>query len=81
MCRKEEKENKKMNLLVFGMKNENSESKVKRALAKGALAAAKKQADLTEAYVNRQRVELPESMEEDAAMLKRIREMIGCQEN
>lgn len=69
-----------MDLLEFGMEHVNSKSAVKRALAKGALAAAKKQADLCEAYVENQKITVPESPEEDAALLRRIREEIGSRD-
>lgn len=68
-----------MDLLEFGMENEKSESAVKRTLAKGALAAAKKQADLYEAYIMKQNVSIPEDAENDAAMLEAIREEIAQQ--
>lgn len=68
-----------MDLLEFGLENENSKSKVKKALAKGALAAAKKQADLTEAYVNRQKIDIPEGAREDEELLARIRAEIDSQ--
>ena len=69
-----------MDLLEFGMEHVNSKSAVKRTLAKGALAAAKKQADLCEAYVERQNITIPENPEEDAALLQKIREEIGSQD-
>lgn len=68
-----------MDLLEFGMEYEKSGSAVKRTLAKGALAAAKKQADLYEAYIMKQNVSIPEDSEDDAAMLEAIREEITQQ--
>lgn len=66
-----------MDLLKFGMENNSSESAVKKALAKGALAAAKKQADLYEAYINKQEIELPEDPKTDEKMLEKIQERIA----
>lgn len=66
-----------MDLLDYGMKNEKSDSAVKRLLAKGALAAAKKQADFYEAQVMKMSIDIPQSPEEDAAMLERIRKEIN----
>lgn len=66
-----------MDLLKFGMENNSSESAVKKALAKGALAAAKKQADLYEAYVNKQEIEMPKDPKADEQMLEKIQERIA----
>lgn len=64
-----------MDLLEFGMENEKSESTVKRTLAKAALTAAKKQADLYEAYIESRPISFPEPDSEQ--MLQKIREGIA----
>ena len=66
-----------MDFLEYGMKNEKSSSAIKRVLAKGALAAARKQADLYEAYLNRKAIEIPEDPAADEEMLRKIREQIA----
>lgn len=68
-----------MDLLDYGMRNQKSESAVKRLLAQGALAAARKQADLYEARLMKKSMTIPENPEEDAAMLERIRQELSNQ--
>lgn len=63
--------------LKFGMQNEKSKSLFHRMLAKGVLAAEKKKADLYEAYLNKKQFSFPDAPEEDAALLKKIREQIN----
>lgn len=63
-----------MDLLEFGMENEKSTSAVKRAMAKAALAAVKKQADLYEDYLEKHCDTFPEPDSEE--MLQKIREGI-----
>lgn len=66
-----------MDLLDYGMKNEKSESLLRRTLAKGALAAEKKRADLYEAYLEKKPISFPDDPQEDAAMLERIKREIA----
>lgn len=68
-----------MDLLDFGMKNEQSDSRVRRTLARAAIAVEKKKADLYEAALNKKDIPLQENAEEDAAMLQRIKEAIAEQ--
>lgn len=70
-----------MDLLEFGMENKDSKSKIKRVLAKGALEAAKKQADLYEAYIERQEIEFPDDSQENAALLHSIYEKLKTSQN
>ncbi len=65
-----------MDLIEFGLENQDSKSPLKRAAAKSALAAAKAQADLYDKYIERKNIPLPEDPDETAEMLKRIREEI-----
>lgn len=64
-----------MDLLEFGMRNEKSESAVKRTMAKAALGAVKKKADLYEAYLKQQGEVIPDL--EAEVLLKKIREEIA----
>lgn len=68
-----------MNFLDYGMKNEKSESVIQRTLAKGALAAEKKRADIYEAYLEKKQISFPDNPEEDEALLQKIREGIAKQ--
>ncbi len=68
-----------MDLLDFGMKNEQSDSRVRRTLARAAIAVEKKKADLYEAALNKKDIPVPENAEDDAAMLQRIKEAIAEQ--
>ncbi len=68
-----------MDVLDFGMKNEQSDSRVRRTLARAAIAVEKKKADLYEAALNKKDIPLQENAEEDAAMLQRIKEAIAEQ--
>lgn len=63
-----------MDLLEFGMENIESDSVVKRTLAKGALVMVKKGADLYERYLEEQEIEIPDDLEADEAMFARILE-------
>lgn len=64
-----------MDLLEFGMRNEKNESVVKRTMAKAALGAVKRKADLYESYLKRQDEVLPDL--EAEILLKKIREEIA----
>ncbi|MDO4345352.1 MAG: hypothetical protein Q4C50_11170 [Eubacteriales bacterium] len=68
-----------MDLLDFGMKNEQSDSRIRRTLARAAIAAEKKKADLYEAALNKKDIPLPDDPEGDAAMLQKIKEAIAEQ--
>lgn len=61
-----------MDLLNYGMKNQNSSSVVKRTVAKGALQAAKLQADLYEQYIEHKQIAVPEDPKGAEDMLHRI---------
>lgn len=65
-----------MDLLEFGMKNKESGSAVKKTLARGALAAAKKKADLYEAYLEKHEIDIPQDTEEEERLLKQIQKKI-----
>lgn len=68
-----------MDLLDYGMKNEHSDSRVRRTLARAAIAVEKKKADLYEAALNKKDIPVPENAEDDDAMLQRIKEAIAEQ--
>lgn len=68
-----------MDLLDFGMKNEQSDSRIRRTLARAAIAAEKKKADLYEAALNKKDIPLPDDPEGDDAMLQKIKEAISEQ--
>ncbi len=68
-----------MDLLEFGMKNEQSDSRVRRTLARAAIAVEKKKADMYEAALNKKDIPIPENAEDDAAMLQKIKEAIAEQ--
>lgn len=69
-----------MDLLEFGMENEQSDSRIKRTLAKAALAAEMKKADLYEATLNKKDIPVPDDAETDAAMLQKIKEALSEQD-
>lgn len=68
-----------MDLLDFGMKNQNSKSPVKKAAAKGALQIARLQADMYEHYLEKEEIPLPEDPDAAEAMLKRIQDELEKQ--
>ncbi len=68
-----------MDLLDFGMKNGQSNSRVRKTLARAAIAVEKKKADLYEAALNKKDIPVPENAEDDAAMLQKIKEAIAEQ--
>lgn len=65
-----------MDLLEFGMQNSNSESLVRRTLARAVLAAERKRADDCERRLEEKLISIPEDPEADAALLQKIREQI-----
>lgn len=65
-----------MDFLEYGMQNENSGSLFRRMAAKGVLAMEKKRADLHESRLNRKEISFPDGPEENAALLKKIRDQI-----
>lgn len=69
-----------MDFLDYGMQNEKNGSLIQRMLAKGVLAAEKKRADLYEICLNKKEISFPDGPEEDAALLKKIRERIDAQD-
>ncbi len=71
---KEKKRN--MDLLEFGLENQDSKSPLKKAAAKGALAAVRAQADLYEKYIERKNIPVPDDLEENEKMLEKIRKEI-----
>lgn len=64
-----------MDLLEYGMKNENSDNSITRAMAKGALAALRLHADLYEKYLER-KIPLSPEFGDDQEMLARILERV-----
>ncbi len=66
-----------MDLLEFGMENENSRSAVKRAMAQIALKAVKTKADMYEHYLESCPMSIPEV--DTDIMLQNIREGIAGQ--
>ena len=82
LCRKTIKERGiTVNLLEYGMKKEQSASPVERALAKGALAMARKQADLYESYLEHKSFVFPDDETEKEKMLRQIRERIAASQD
>lgn len=65
-----------MNLLEFGMKNENSKSAFLRGLSGIILNAEIKRADRIEAALNKKNIQVPEEID-DEEMLKNIRKAIS----
>ena len=64
-----------MDLLEYGMKNENSSNRVTRAVARGTLAALRLQADLYEKYLEK-KIPLSPEFGDDQEMLERILEKV-----
>lgn len=60
-----------MDLLEYGMKNENSNNRMTRTLAKGVLAALQLRADFYEKYLER-KIPLSPEFGDDQEMLARI---------
>ncbi len=69
-----------MDLLEFGMRNEKDGSLFCRMLARLALAAERKRADLCECRLNKKEISFPDDPDEDAALLKNIREQIDARD-
>jgi hypothetical protein len=65
-----------MNFMKFGMQNEKSESFIRRTLARWILAAEKKRADLTENWLIRKQIQVPEKTGDEDALLKKIQAQI-----
>lgn len=65
-----------MDFFEYGMQNVKSESLFRRMLAKGILAAEKKRADLYEKRLSKEEISFPDGPEENAALLKKIRDQI-----
>lgn len=61
-----------MDLLQFGMKNQNSSSVVKRKAAEGALQLVKWQADRYEQWLEKQEITIPETQDDTENMLQQI---------
>lgn len=61
-----------MDLLQFGMKNQNSSNVVKRKAAEGALQLVKWQADRYEQWLEKREIVIPEAQGETETMLKQI---------
>lgn len=68
-----------MDLLKFGLDNLESDSAVKRNLAKAALEIVKKQADLYEKILEKEDISIPE--EDTEELLHKIREEIKKEES
>lgn len=68
-----------MDLLKFGLDNLESDSAVKRNLAKAALEIVKKQADLYEKILEKEDISIPE--EDTEELLRKIREEIKKEES
>ena len=82
LCRKAiEERGIAVNLLEYGIKKEQSASPIERALAKGALAAARKKADLYEAYLERRPLVFPDDETEKEKMLQQIKEKIAASQD
>ncbi len=66
-----------MNILEYGMKYENSNSKMRRIVAKCILEIEKRRADLCEVRMNKKQITVSQNPEEAAAMLQSIRNQIA----
>lgn len=69
-----------MDLLKFGMENEESKKVSKRIAAKAALAAERIKADVYEKYLEMKHPDLPENPLRDQLMLQRILEQAEAYE-
>lgn len=66
-----------MDLLKIGMEYAESSSKTKRIVSRAMLHIVKKKADRYEAFILKQKITLPEEVQNDAAMLEIIRKEIA----